>query len=70
MFIEGKKFPSGTLSGFKQQKYLFDIIRFLTNPQFLGYLLQFDPDCIFKVIRMFFVDVDLFNFLSNQEAFV
>jgi hypothetical protein len=70
MFIEGKKFPSGSLSGFKQQKYIFDIIRFLTNPQFLGYLLKFDPDSIFKVIRMFFIDVDLFNFLQNQEAFV
>jgi hypothetical protein len=31
MFLEGKKFPQGTLSSFKWRIYVYDIVRFATN---------------------------------------
>ena len=31
MFLEGKKFPQGTLSAFKWRIYVYDIVRFATN---------------------------------------
>ena len=42
LFLEGKKFPSGTMSSFKWRMYVFDIVRFITTPQFLKWLLRFD----------------------------
>ena len=32
MFLQGKKFPAGTLSSFKWRMYVFDIVRFITTP--------------------------------------
>ena len=31
MFLEGKKFPAGSLSAFKWRIYVYDIVRFITN---------------------------------------
>ena len=42
LFLEGKKFPTGTLSSFKWRMYVFDIVRFITTPQFLRWFLEFD----------------------------
>ena len=42
MFLEGKRFPTGTLSSFKWRMYVFDIVRFITNLMFLKWLLNFD----------------------------
>ena len=39
LFLQGKKFPSGTLSSFKWRMYVFDIVRFITTPQFLKWFL-------------------------------
>lgn len=32
LFLQGKKFPTGTLSSFKWRMYVFDIVRFITTP--------------------------------------
>lgn len=32
LFLQGKKFPAGTLSAFKWRMYVFDIVRFITTP--------------------------------------
>ena len=50
LFLEGKKFPSGTLSTFKWRMYVFDIVRFIVTPQFLKWFLGFDPHRFFKLI--------------------
>lgn len=39
LFLQGKKFPTGTLSAFKWRMYVFDIVRFITTPQFLKWFL-------------------------------
>ena len=43
LFLEGKKFPNGTLSSFKWRMYVFDIVRFITTPSYLSWFLNFDP---------------------------
>lgn len=55
MFLEGKKFPQGTLSSFKWRIYVYDIVRFATNQQFLEWFLAFDPDCFFKLMKTLFL---------------
>ena len=47
LFLQGKKFPTGTLSSFKWRMYVFDIVRFITTPQFLKWFLQFDSQRFF-----------------------
>ena len=42
LFLEGKSFPSGSLSSFKWRMYVFDIVRFITQDWFLHWLLEFD----------------------------
>ena len=50
LFMEGKKFPSGSLSSFKWRCYIYDIVRFLTNEKFLSYFLEFDPFSFFNIL--------------------
>lgn len=60
LFLQGKKFPAGTLSAFKWRMYVFDIVRFITTPQFLKWFLQFDPKCFFKLIQPLFLETEPF----------
>jgi hypothetical protein len=47
LFLEGKKFPHGTLSAFKWRIYVYDVVKFMTNDKFLNWFLDFDPDVYF-----------------------
>lgn len=65
MFLEGKKFPSGTLSAFTWRMYVFDIVRFTTNERFLKWFLDFDPDAFFKLMRSLYLDQEPFEYLVS-----
>jgi len=56
MFLEGKKFPQGTLSAFKWRIYVYDIVRFATNEKFMNWFLEFDPDTFFKLMKQLFTE--------------
>ena len=56
LFLEGKKFPTGTLSAFKWRMYVFDIVRFITTSQFLRWFLHFDPQRFFKMILALYIN--------------
>lgn len=56
LFLEGKKFPTGTLSAFKWRMYVFDIVRFVTTSQFLRWFLHFDPQRFFKMILALYIN--------------
>ena len=60
MFLEGKKFPNGSLTAFKWRMYVFDIVRFITTDQFLKWFLEFDPQRFFRLIQPLFLDQDPF----------
>ena len=70
LFMQGKMFPSGNLSSFKWQMYVFDIVRFITTPQFLKWFLRFDPKCFFKLITPLFTENEPFNYILTQKSFV
>jgi hypothetical protein len=70
MFLEGKKFPQGTLSSFKWRIYVYDIVRFATNQQFLTWFLAFDPDCFFKLMKGLFLDQEPYEYITSQEGFI
>ena len=65
MFLEGKKFPQGTLSAFKWRIYVYDIVRFATNQQFLTWFLAFDPDCFFKLMKTLFLDQEPYEYITS-----
>ena len=56
LFLEGKKFPEGTLSKFKWRLYVMDIVRFCTNDSFINWFLNFDCDAFFLVLGKLFHD--------------
>ena len=70
MFLEGKKFPQGTLSAFKWRIYVYDIVRFATNQQFLAWFLEFDPDCFFKLMKTLFLDQEPYEYIQSQKGFI
>lgn len=70
MFLEGKKFPQGTLSSFKWRIYVYDIVRFATNQQFLEWFLAFDPDCFFKLMKTLFLDQEPYEYITSQKGFI
>lgn len=70
MFLEGKKFPQGTLSAFKWRIYVYDIVRFATNDKFLGWFLAFDPDCFFKLMKTLFLDQEPYEYIQSQHGFI
>ena len=65
LFLEGKKFPSGTLSSFKWRMYVFDIVRFITTPQFLKWFLEFDGYRFFQLILPLFNDQEPFQYIAG-----
>lgn len=68
--MEGKKFPTGTLSAFKWRMYVYDIVRFMTNEKFLKWFLEFDPDSFFKLIKMLYLTQEPFEYLTTQGTFI
>ena len=70
LFIEGKKFPSGTLSSFKWRCYIYDIVRFLTNEKFVSYFLTFDPASFFAVVAKLFLEPVPFEYIKSQASFI
>ena len=70
LFIEGKKFPSGTLSSFKWRCYIYDIVRFLTNEKFISYFLTFDPASFFAVVAKLFLEPVPFEYIKSQTSFI
>lgn len=47
LFLEGKKFPTGSMSSFKWRCHVYDIVRFCTNEKFMQWFLDFDPESFF-----------------------
>jgi hypothetical protein len=70
LFLDGKKFPEGTLSPVKWRFYVMDVVRFLTNERFIKWFLNFDPDAFLSTIKKLFNEEDPCYFLKSQEAFV
>jgi hypothetical protein len=68
--LEGKRFPAGQLSVFKWHCYVFDIVRFFTNKQFLVWFLQFDPESFFQILKKLYLEQEAYDFIQNQESFV
>lgn len=70
LFLEGKKFPTGTLSSFKWRMYVFDIVRFITSSQFLKWFLTFDPQRFFKLVLCLYINQEPFQYIQTQKGFV
>ena len=47
LFIDGKKFPAGSIREGKWQAYLLDIVEFLSNQDYLKTLLSIDAESVF-----------------------
>lgn len=47
LFLEGKKFPSGSLSSDRWRYYVYDVVRFCTNSKFMQWFLEFDAEAFF-----------------------
>jgi len=70
LFIEGKKFPSGSLSSFKWRCYIYDIVRFLTNERFLAFFLEFDAFTFFEIVKKLFLEHEPYEFIRSQCDFI
>ena len=66
LFIEGKRFPSGSLSSFKWRCYIYDIVRFLTNEKFLSFFLDFDPISFLHVVKKLFLEQEPYEYIRSQ----
>ena len=69
LFIEGKKFPSGSLSAFKWRCYIYDIVRFLTNDKFMAWFLDFDPHAYFNVLQKLYLEPEPYEYIKSQQNF-
>ena len=69
LFIEGKKFPNGTLSAFKWRCYIYDIVRFLTNEKFMSWFLDFDPHSYFDVLKKLYLEPEPYEYIRSQQNF-
>lgn len=65
LFLEGKKFPQGTLTSFKWRVYVYDIVRFVTNTEFLSWCLEFDPDTFFRLMKSLFTEQEPYEYISS-----
>lgn len=54
MFLEGKKFPFGNLTGGQWKQHTFQIIHFVMNDAYLNDVFVVDPGQFFKVIARLF----------------
>ena len=70
LFIEGTKFPTGTLSSFKWRCYIYDIVRFLTNEQFMSFFLDFDPHSFLNIVKKLFMEREPYEYIRTQDTFI
>ena len=70
LFIEGKKFPSGSLSIFKWRCFIYDIVRFLTSDRQVTFFLEFDPHCFLNIVAKLFLEQDPFEYIKSQHSFI
>jgi len=49
---------------------VYDIVKFVTTQSILDYLLQFDADSLFKILRPFYVETEPFQFMESQDDFL
>jgi hypothetical protein len=54
MFLDGRKFPDGTLTSDQWRTHVHDIIHFITTEEYLRTILDFDPEMFFFVIEKLF----------------
>jgi len=54
MFLEGKMFPSGTLSEDKWRMHVYDIANFVTTDEFMKELINFDSEQFFTIVTKLF----------------
>jgi hypothetical protein len=52
LFIDGKKFPAGSIRAKMWNAYLHDIIEFLANQEYLKILLSIDAESVFQIISV------------------
>jgi hypothetical protein len=65
LFLEGKKFPSGSLSSDSWRYYVYDVVRFCTNEKFMQWFLEFDADAYFKILRKLFNDAEPSHYIRT-----
>ena len=70
LFIEGKKFPSGSLTSFKWRCYIYDIVRFLTNERFISWFLRFDPHEFMQTLKKLFLEQEPYEYIRSQDSFI
>ena len=54
LFLDGRKFPTGSIREPMWRSYLHDIIEFLTNQDYLKTLLSIDAETVFQMISILF----------------
>ncbi len=54
MFLDGRKFPAGSIKESMWRAYLHDIIEFLSNQEYLKTLLSIDAESVFQMIAVLF----------------
>ena len=54
MFLDGKKFPQGSIRDRKWRQYIHDILEFIANPEILKTLLAIDAAALFQIIAVIF----------------
>ena len=65
LFLEGKKFPQGSLSSDMWRYYVYDVVRFCTNEKFMAWFLDFDCVTFFSVLKKLFVDPEPSEFIRT-----
>lgn len=70
LFLEGKKFPQGSLSQQSWRFYTMDIVRFCTNERFMQEFLKFDADAFFQVLKKVFNDQEPHEYIKSQFIYI
>ena len=70
LFLEGKKFPQGSLTSDMWRYYVYDVVRFCTNEKFMAWFLDFDADSFFTILRKLFNDPEPSEYIRTQETFI
>lgn len=54
MFLQGKKFPEGTLEASQWRQHTYHIVDFISNEDNLSEMLDFDPEHLFQILVLLF----------------
>lgn len=68
MFLEGKKFPDGTLDSEQWRIHVHHIVNFVTTEEYLRTILDFDSEMFFFVIEKLFKGKP-WQFLSEMRRY-